>query len=83
MRDPHQRLGEDQLNGGDFVALADADWDLIRPLLEENARLFGIPLSRLLTAAGEERSPQAVYRKIAPSGHKALAPEEAWVRPDH
>jgi glutamate synthase domain-containing protein 1/glutamate synthase domain-containing protein 3 len=83
VRDPHRCLTEDQLNGGDFATLGAEDWELMRPLLEENARLFGIPLSRLLTVAGEERWPQAVYRKIAPSGHKALAPEEAWVRPEH
>jgi glutamate synthase domain-containing protein 3 len=79
-RDPHRLLDDDQLNGGAFAALGAEDWALIRPLLEENARLFGIPLSRLLTVDGEERPPAAVYRKIAPSSHKALLPEEAWVR---
>ncbi len=82
-RDPRRRLTDDQLNGGAFAALAPEDWNLIRPLLEENERLFGIPLARLLTVEGEQLPPQAVYRKIAPSGHKALAPEEAWVRPEH
>jgi glutamate synthase domain-containing protein 3 len=83
VRDPARSLTEDQLNGGAFGALTSADWELVRPLLEENERLFGIPLARLLTVAGEERPPATVYRKIAPSGHKALAPEEAWVRPEH
>jgi glutamate synthase domain-containing protein 1/glutamate synthase domain-containing protein 3 len=78
-RDPHRRLTEDQLNGGAFTALAKEDWELFRPLLEENERLFGIPLRRLLTVDGEERRPEAVYRKIAPTGHKALQPEEAWI----
>lgn len=78
-RDPHRRLTEDQLNGGAFTALAKEDWDLFRPLLEENERLFGIPLRRLLTVDGEERRPETVYRKIAPTGHKALQPEEAWI----
>jgi glutamate synthase domain-containing protein 1/glutamate synthase domain-containing protein 3 len=78
-RDPRRLLTEDQLNGGAFTALAQADWELIRPMLEENDRLFGIPLRRLLTVDGEERPPEAVFRKIAPTGHKALQPEEAWV----
>ncbi len=78
-RDPHGLLTEDQLNGGDFAVLTPADWELIRPLLEENERLFGIPLRRLLAVDGEQRPPEAVFRKIAPSGHKALMPEEAWV----
>ena len=62
-----------------FTETTDADWELIRPLLEENERLFGIPLRRLLSVDGEERTPEAVYRKIAPTGLKALMPEEAWV----
>ena len=78
-RDPLNLLTEDQLNGGAFIALSAADWELIRPLLEENERLFGIPLRRLLAVDGEERPPEAVFRKIAPTGHKALMPEEAWV----
>jgi hypothetical protein len=68
------------INGGAFAALTEADWNLIRPYLEENERLFGIPLARLLSVDGAPRSPVEVYRKIVPAGHKALAPEEAWVR---
>ncbi len=82
-RDPRRRLTEDQLNGGAFSALTAADWDAIRPLLEENERLFGIPVAHLLTVDGERQAPERVYRKIAPSGHKALMPEEAWVRKAH
>ena len=67
------------MNGGGFTELSTADWELIRPLLEENERLFGIPLRRLLSVDGEERLPEAVYRKIAPTGLKALLPEEAWI----
>jgi len=80
VRDPHGRVGGDQLNGGAFVPFEAADWALIRPYLEENERLFGIPVSRLLEVDGAPRPPERVYRKIAPSGHEALAPEEAWVR---
>ena len=80
LRDPLGRVGEDQLNGGAFAPLTPADWELMRALLVENERLFGIPVERLLTSNGERLPPERVYRKIAPSGHKALLPEEAWVR---
>lgn len=79
MRDPHARLGAEQLNGGTFAAFTEEHWALIRPMLEENERLFGIPVSRLLSVEGELRSPERVYRVILPAGHKALQPEEAWV----
>ncbi len=65
-RDPHRRLDEDQLNGGRFTDVSDADWDLIKPYLEENERLFGIPVERLLTVDGTLRRPQDVYRKVEP-----------------
>jgi glutamate synthase domain-containing protein 3 len=80
VRDPNGRLGDDQLNGGAFAAVADADWRLIVPHLEENQRLFGIAVETLLEVDGRRMPPERVYRKIAPSGHKALLPEEAWVR---
>lgn len=79
VRDPERKLGEDQLNGGRFVDLAAEHWELIRPLLEENERLFGIPVRRLLQRAGREAPPEAFYRVILPAGHKALQPEQAWV----
>jgi glutamate synthase domain-containing protein 1/glutamate synthase domain-containing protein 3 len=65
VRDPHHLVVEDQLNGGAFVPLTGADWQLIRPYLEENERLFGIRVESLLTVAGRVRSPEEVYRKIA------------------
>ncbi len=79
VRDPRQRVTADQLNGGRFAELTDADWTLIEPYLEENARLFGIPVERLLTVDGVERAPAAVYRKIRPSEVRALQAEEAWI----
>jgi len=81
IRDPRRALTADQLNGGEFVPLAAADWAQIRPYLEENERLFAIPLSRLLSLDGEALPPEAVYRKIRPTQQRALSPEEAWVRP--
>jgi glutamate synthase domain-containing protein 3 len=80
VRDPHRRLSEDQLNGGVFAEITAADWNNIEPQLEENARLFNIPLARLLTVNGEPRLPEEVYRKIKPAAVRALQAEEAWVR---
>jgi len=79
-RDPQGRLGEDQLNGGQFGEFETAHWELIRPMLEENERLFGIPVSRLLEVNGKPRPPQDVYRVIIPARHRALQAEEAWVK---
>jgi FMN-dependent NADH-azoreductase len=70
------------LNAGEFAKLAPADWDLIRPYLEENQRLFGIGVDELLSVDGTKRDPSEVYRKIRPAAHHALTPEEAWVRPE-
>jgi glutamate synthase domain-containing protein 1/glutamate synthase domain-containing protein 3 len=80
IRDPQHMVTDDQLNGGEFTTLTVQDWDRIHPYLEENETLFGIPLNRLLTLNGSLQPPAQVYRKIRPAGHKALMPEEAWVR---
>jgi hypothetical protein len=79
VRDPHSVVTDDQLNGGEFTPLTIDDWRLIEPYLEENARLFDIPLTRLLTVGGEERKPAEIYRKIQPLALRALQAEEAWV----
>ncbi|MBC7251375.1 MAG: glutamate synthase [Anaerolineae bacterium] len=73
VRDPHCRLSEDQLNGGHFASLTSADWSLIRPYLEENARLFDIPVEALLTVDGGRLAPHQVYRKIAAARLEVLA----------
>ena len=58
---------EQQLNGGEVVSLEEKDWDLIRPFLEENERLFGISVERdLLTVDGEQGNPLKIYRKVRP-----------------
>ncbi len=79
IRDPRRELGEDQLNGGKFVPFENDHWQLIKPLLEENERLFGISLEWLLSIDGQPAEPREVYRAIYPSGHRVLLPEEAWV----
>jgi glutamate synthase domain-containing protein 1 len=72
VRDPHRLISEDQLNGGAFAPLAEVDWRLVLPYLEENERLFGIRVESLLTVAGERRPPEQVYRKVEAVELKAL-----------
>ncbi|MBI4617264.1 MAG: glutamate synthase [Planctomycetes bacterium] len=74
VRDPARKVGEDQLNGGRIEDLSGADWAVIGPYLEENERLFGIPLSRLLSVDGRELPPHEVYRKVSPAPIRALEP---------
>jgi glutamate synthase domain-containing protein 3 len=73
VRDPKRTLVEQQLNGGKFARLTDADWELILPLLEENQRLFGINIQHLLTETGRRLRPAAVYRKVVPASVTAQA----------
>jgi glutamate synthase domain-containing protein 1/glutamate synthase domain-containing protein 3 len=79
LRDPFRKVSEEQLNGGEFAELEERDWRVIKPILEENERFFGIPLSRLL-AGGDPLNPAyRVYRKVRPRAVRALQAEEAWV----
>ncbi|UCC61380.1 MAG: glutamate synthase [Dehalococcoidia bacterium] len=65
VRDPHNSIVQEQLNGGEFAAFNDEDWDLILPYLIKNEKLFGISIERdLLTVDGEQRPPNEVYRKV-------------------
>ena len=65
VRDPHQQLVEEQLNGGEFAQMTAQDWELILPYLKENERLFGISIEDdLLTLAGVKKAPDEVYRKV-------------------
>jgi hypothetical protein len=64
IRDPQHLVEEDQLNGGVFAELAQADWKLIEPYLIENEKLFGIRVEQLLTVGGTRRAPAEVYRKV-------------------
>ena len=57
---------DEQLNGGEYAEMTDADWNLILPYLQENENLFGISLDRLLTVGGAKKTPADVYRKIRP-----------------
>jgi glutamate synthase domain-containing protein 3 len=76
VRDPHRKLVDEQLNGGEFAKMTDADWKLIHPYLEENERLFDISIDRLLTVDGRKRVPKDVYRKIRPKKTAASAKDD-------
>ncbi len=80
VRDPRGRVSAEQLNGGEFAALDERDWSVISPYLEENERLFGIPLARLLEVDGKVLPPERVYRKIRPGAITALHAEEVWTK---
>jgi glutamate synthase domain-containing protein 3 len=64
IRDPEHKTVGEQLNGGHFHPLADADWALIKPYLIENEKLFGIKLDDLLTHNGKKLKPAEAFRKV-------------------
>jgi len=65
VRDPHQKIVPEQLNGGELTHLTEKDWKLILPYLEANERYFGISIRKdLLTVDGVQREPGDVYRKV-------------------
>lgn len=64
VRDPHRRLTDDQLNGGEFCELTPADWRLVEGLLKENEEEFHISIEQLLTVDGTVQPPEKVYRKV-------------------
>ena len=66
LRDPHGKVDDDQLNGGQFTPLSDADWQLVEPYLRQNEELFDIRVVDLLRVNGEARPPSEVYRKVKP-----------------
>jgi hypothetical protein len=59
-------VDDDQLNGGQFTPLSDADWQLVEPYLRQNEELFDIRVVDLLRVNGEARPPSEVYRKVKP-----------------
>ena len=74
VRDPHKTVDEQQLNGGEIVPPEERDWELIRPYLEENERLFGISVKDdLLKVGGKQRDPLEVYRKVQPKQGETIA----------
>jgi len=72
VRDPHETIDEQQLNGGEIVPMEEKDWTLILPYLKENERLFEIRVETdLLQVNGESRSPLTIYRKVRPRQARA------------
>jgi len=74
IRDPHRKVSSDQLNGGRLADFTLKDWELIRPYLEENAKVFGISVEKdLLTVDRRLLDPSQAYRKIEPISLQELA----------
>jgi len=73
VRDPHQLIGSDQLNGGRLTSLQEADWELLLPYLNENEKLFGVRLIDLLKNGKDGAEPSSVYRKVEAVPLRALA----------
>jgi glutamate synthase domain-containing protein 1 len=88
IRDPHQSIVPEQLNGGQIFPFTQSAWKLILPYLKENERLFGITIDELLTVNGKILKPDQVYRTIGAvklsvlSGSTALAMNEEWETED-
>jgi glutamate synthase domain-containing protein 1/glutamate synthase domain-containing protein 3 len=76
LRDPHRQVIDDQLNGGRFSSLSEADWKLIEPYLRENEKLFGYQMDDLLSVDGVQRLPDEVYRKVEVRGASILKEDQ-------
>ncbi|MFA4836023.1 MAG: glutamate synthase [Dehalococcoidia bacterium] len=77
VRDPHQKLVKDQLNGGEFAKFNDNDWELILPYLRKNEELFGVSIEHdLLMVDGKRLPPGEVYRKVRAVSLAVLAKTE-------
>jgi hypothetical protein len=71
LRDPNSMVGADQLHGGTFTVFSDKDLQVIKPYLEENARLFGARLEGDLLVDEQNDSDRSshngAFRKIVPA----------------
>jgi len=77
LRDPHHKVVAEQLNGGEFVDLSPADWELLLPYLTENENLFGISVENdLLKVNGEKKDYKDIYRKVRAVKLEVLSREE-------
>ena len=73
IRDPHKKVSNRVLNGGEFTPMTVKDWRLIRQYLQENEKQFGIRVADLLTVDGQVRDPAEVYRKVSAAKLQVLA----------
>jgi glutamate synthase domain-containing protein 1/glutamate synthase domain-containing protein 3 len=80
VRDPMNKVGEDQLNGGRIVKMGEKDWEMLLPYLRENEALFGISIEDdLLMKNGSPVRPEEIYKKVevVPIAKAAPKPAEA------
>jgi len=66
VRDPNRTLVEQQLNGGKFCPMSNADWELILPMLEEESAAVRNHHRGPPDRNGRMRKPASVYRKVVP-----------------
>ncbi len=76
IRDPDRNVEENQLHGGKIEKIEEKDWQIIKPLLEENEMLFNIPVDRLLRKRGVKKVPEEIYIKIMPKKVKEVFKNE-------
>jgi glutamate synthase domain-containing protein 1/glutamate synthase domain-containing protein 3 len=81
LRDPHNKVSPEQLNGGELTIVGEKDWELILPYLQENERLFSIKLDDLLTVDGMKKSYKEVYRKVQVVKLAVLAGKQPLPKP--
>ena len=73
IRDPHQKIVDEQLNGGEIVPFSEEDWQLVLPYLKENERLFGISIEdHLLTVDGQRRTPSKSFEPSSRPNPRSL-----------
>jgi glutamate synthase domain-containing protein 1/glutamate synthase domain-containing protein 3 len=73
LRDPHEKVASDQLNGGRLTTVEDKDWSLILPYMLENEKHFGVRIGDLLKIEGKTTDISKVYRKVEAVPLKELA----------
>ncbi len=83
VRDPMDKVGEDQLNGGRIVRMGEKDWEMLLPYLRENEALFGISIENdLLMKNGSPVRPEEMYKKVEVVPIAKAAPQVAEVADD-
>jgi glutamate synthase domain-containing protein 3 len=82
VRDPMNKVGEDQLNGGRIVKMGEKDWEMLLPYLRENEALFGISIENdLLMKNGSPVRPEEIYKKVEVVPIAKAAPKVAEPAP--
>jgi glutamate synthase domain-containing protein 3 len=83
VRDPMNKVGEDQLNGGRIVKMGEKDWEMLLPYLRENETLFGISVEDdLLVKNSSPVRPEEIYKKVEVVPIAKAAPEAVEVTDD-